>query len=119
MEHLTVVDASFLEAEDADPHVSLAIGAVSMLEEPLPDEDALVSALRQRMLTIPRCRQTVRRHPFDVGAPEWVEDANLDLAHHCGVQRWRSPAMTMRCSGWSATSGSVGWTGITHCGSAG
>ncbi|WP_170220054.1 WS/DGAT/MGAT family O-acyltransferase [Mycolicibacterium hodleri] len=82
MEHLTVLDASFLEAEDSDPHVSLAIGAISVMEGPLPDEDALASALRKRMLTIPRCRQMLRTYPFDVGAPEWVEDANLDLAHH-------------------------------------
>ena len=82
MEHLTGLDASFLEAEDSDPHVSLAIGVVSVMEGPVPDDDALVSALRQRMLTIPRCRQMLRTHPFDVGAPEWVEDANLDLAHH-------------------------------------
>lgn len=82
MEHLTGLDASFLEAEDSDPHVSLALGAVSVMEGPLPDDDSLVSALRQRMLTVPRCRQVLRTHPFDVGAPEWVEDANLDLSHH-------------------------------------
>jgi len=26
MEHLTALDASFLAAEDSDPHVSLAVG---------------------------------------------------------------------------------------------
>ena len=82
MEHLTGLDASFLEAEDSDPHVSLALGALSVMEGPLPDDDALVSALRQRMLTIPRCRQVLRTHPFDVVPPEWVEDADLDLSHH-------------------------------------
>ncbi|HME46553.1 wax ester/triacylglycerol synthase family O-acyltransferase [Mycobacterium sp.] len=82
MEHLTGLDASFLEAEDSDPHVSLAIGAVSVIEGPLPDDNALVSVLRHRMLTIPRCRQVLRTHPLGVGAPEWVEDANLDLSHH-------------------------------------
>jgi diacylglycerol O-acyltransferase / wax synthase len=82
VEHLTGLDASFLEAEDSDPHVSLALGAVSVMEGPLPDDNALISALRQRMLTIPRCRQVLRRHLFDVVAPEWVEGADLDLSHH-------------------------------------
>ncbi|HUO40614.1 MAG TPA: wax ester/triacylglycerol synthase domain-containing protein, partial [Mycobacterium sp.] len=76
------MDASFLEAEDSDPHVSLALGAVSVIEGPPPDDDALISALTQRMLTIRRCRQVLRKHPLDVVAPEWVEDADLDLSHH-------------------------------------
>src|SRR6478736_3709868 len=33
---LTALDAGFLEAEDADPHVSMAIGALAMLEGPCP-----------------------------------------------------------------------------------
>jgi diacylglycerol O-acyltransferase / wax synthase len=53
VEHLTGLDASFLEAEDSDPHVSLALGSVSVMEGPLPDDNALVSTLRQRMLTVP------------------------------------------------------------------
>ncbi|HTY34919.1 wax ester/triacylglycerol synthase family O-acyltransferase [Mycobacterium sp.] len=82
MEHLTGLDVSFLEAEDSDPHVSLALGAVSVIEGPRPDDNAIVSALSQRMLIIPRCRQVLRRHPFDFVAPEWVEDASPDLSHH-------------------------------------
>ncbi|HUO38822.1 MAG TPA: wax ester/triacylglycerol synthase family O-acyltransferase [Mycobacterium sp.] len=82
VEHLTSLDASFLEAEDSDPHVSLALGAVSVMEGPPPDDDAVVSAVRQRMLAIPRCRQVLHTRPFDVVAPEWVEDDNLELSHH-------------------------------------
>ena len=41
MEHLTNLDAGFLEAEDSDRHVSLAVGGVSILEGPMPDIDAL------------------------------------------------------------------------------
>ncbi|OOK68162.1 diacylglycerol O-acyltransferase domain protein [Mycobacterium kansasii] len=32
MEHLTALDAAFLEVEDSDPHVSLAIGGLSIIE---------------------------------------------------------------------------------------
>ncbi|MGB9226654.1 hypothetical protein, partial [Mycobacterium sp.] len=36
MEHLSPLDATFLEVEDTDPHVSLAIGGVSIMEGPPP-----------------------------------------------------------------------------------
>lgn len=34
MNHLTTLDAGFLKAEDVDRHVSLAIGALAVIEPP-------------------------------------------------------------------------------------
>ena len=82
MEHLSALDASFLQAEDSDPHVSLAVGAVSIIEGPPPDYRDLVSAFAERAQSIPRCTQVLHTHPFDFGAPEWVEDPHFDIAHH-------------------------------------
>jgi WS/DGAT/MGAT family acyltransferase len=82
MEHLTTLDASFLQAEDSDSHVSLAVGGVSIVEGPPPDYGDLVSAFADRAQAIPRCTQVLRTHPFDLGAPEWVDDPNFDVAHH-------------------------------------
>jgi diacylglycerol O-acyltransferase len=82
MEHLTTLDATFIEAEDSDRHVSLAIGAVAVLDGPIPDHDELVAGLAERVSAVPRFRQVLRRHPLDLGAPEWVDDPNVDLAHH-------------------------------------
>ncbi len=82
MEHLTTLDATFLEAEDSDPHVSLAVGGVSIIEGPPPDYGDLVSAFAERAQSIPRCTQVLHTHPFDLGAPEWVEDKHFDIAHH-------------------------------------
>src|SRR6185312_6614711 len=82
MEHLTRLDASFIEAEDSDRHVSLAIGALAVLEGPLPDYDSFVEGLSERLQDVPRFRQVLRRHPFDLTAPDWVDDTNLDLTHH-------------------------------------
>lgn len=82
MEHLSVLDATFLEAEDSDPHVSLAVGAVSIIEGPCPNYDDLVSAFGPRVRDIARCTQVLRTRPFDLGAPEWVDDPHFDLAHH-------------------------------------
>lgn len=82
MEHLTALDASFLAAEDSDPHVSLAIGVVSVVAGPVPQYNQLVSAFAERVRAIPRCTQILHTHPFDLGPPEWVEDPHFDISHH-------------------------------------
>lgn len=82
MEHLTALDASFLQAEDSDPHVSLAVGGVSIVEGPPVDYGELVSAFSERVQAIPRCTQMVRTHLLDLGSPEWVDDLHFDIAHH-------------------------------------
>ncbi|NUS44547.1 MAG: hypothetical protein HOQ24_12770 [Mycobacteriaceae bacterium] len=38
MEHLTPLDAAFLEVEDSDRNVSMAIGAVAVLAGSAPDQ---------------------------------------------------------------------------------
>ncbi|MGE2719277.1 WS/DGAT/MGAT family O-acyltransferase [Mycolicibacterium celeriflavum] len=82
MEQLTILDAGFLQAEDSDPHVSLAIGAIAVLAGPMPEFDSLAADLGERVLAVPRFRQVLRTHPLDLGAPEWVDDARVDLSHH-------------------------------------
>jgi diacylglycerol O-acyltransferase len=77
-----MLDASFLEAEDSDRHVSLAIGSVSVIEGPMPDQDELVAGLAARVQTVPRFRQVLRTHPLDIEAPEWVDAENFDISHH-------------------------------------
>ena len=42
MEYLSTLDAGFLEAEDSDPHVSLAVGALAVLA----GADARIRAIR-------------------------------------------------------------------------
>ncbi len=82
VEQLSVLDAGFLEVEDSDPHVSLAIGGVSIMEGPAPGFDEFVTAFAGRVQSIPRCRQVVRAFPFDLRPPEWVDDPHFDLARH-------------------------------------
>ncbi|MGE2725052.1 WS/DGAT/MGAT family O-acyltransferase [Mycolicibacterium pulveris] len=81
MEHLSTLDAGFLEAEDSDPHVSLAIGALAVLQGPL-DYDALMPVLAERIGAMPRFTQMLRTWPLDLSAPEWVDDHHFDLSHH-------------------------------------
>ena len=82
MEQLTMLDAGFLHAEDSDRHVSLAIGALSVLAGPMPDFDSLAAGLAERILSVPRFRQVLRTQPLDLGAPQWVDDPNVDISHH-------------------------------------
>ena len=82
MEQLTALDAAFLEVEDSDPHVSLAVGGVSIMEGPAPSYDEFASTYAERVPTIPRCRQVLRTHPLDLGPPEWVDDPHFDISRH-------------------------------------
>ncbi|BCO36667.1 wax ester/triacylglycerol synthase family O-acyltransferase [Mycobacterium heckeshornense] len=82
MEHLTTFDAGFLGAEDSDQRISLAIGGLAVLEGPMPDHEVLTATLEQRISTCPRFAQRLRRRPFDLGPPEWVDAIDFNLAHH-------------------------------------
>ncbi|AWT56083.1 WS/DGAT/MGAT family O-acyltransferase [Mycolicibacterium smegmatis] len=81
-EQLSVLDAGFLEAEDSDPNVSLAIGAVAVMAGPMPDFETLKATLAERILSVPRLRQVLHTRPLDLGAPEWVDDPHLDITRH-------------------------------------
>jgi diacylglycerol O-acyltransferase / wax synthase len=85
MEQLTTLEASLLEAEDADRHLSLAIGALAVIDGPMPEQETLIAALSERMLAVPRFTQLVHKHPLEFTAPEWVDDTNFDIDHHL---RW-------------------------------
>ncbi len=82
MEHLTLLDAGFLMAEDSDRHVSLAIGAVAIVDGRPPAQDRFKAVLRERISSVPRCTQVLRKRRFDIGAPQWVDDPGFDLSHH-------------------------------------
>ncbi|AEF36498.1 triacylglycerol synthase [Mycolicibacter sinensis] len=85
-EHLTPLDASFLNVEDADRHTNLGMGALAVLDGPMPDHHTLMSVLGERIAACPRFAQRLRRRLFDLGSPEWVEDRNFKLANHvCGI----------------------------------
>ncbi|MBB3752727.1 diacylglycerol O-acyltransferase [Mycolicibacterium sp. BK634] len=82
MEQLTTLDAGFLEAEDSDRHVSLAVGGISVIEGPMPDFASLADGIVERILKVPRFRQVLHTHVLDLGSPEWVEDPNFDVSQH-------------------------------------
>jgi diacylglycerol O-acyltransferase / wax synthase len=82
MEQLSTLDAGFLQAEDSDPHISMAVGDVSVLEGPPPAYAELVEMFATRVQHIPRCTQRLHTRTLDMAAPQWVSDPQFDLAHH-------------------------------------
>jgi diacylglycerol O-acyltransferase len=82
MEYLSPLDASFLDLEDADPHASLAIASVAVLDGPPPSQAEFAEAIRGRLVLVPRYRQKVRRVPLNLGRPVWADDPAFDLDFH-------------------------------------
>ncbi len=82
MDHLSPLDASFLDLEDQDPHASLAIASIAVIDGPAPGHDELIEAIRGRLPLVPRYRQRVRRVLFNLGQPVWVDDPDIDLDYH-------------------------------------
>jgi WS/DGAT/MGAT family acyltransferase len=82
VEYLSPLDTSFLDAEDGDPHASLAIASIAVLDGPAPSQAEFAAAIRGRLPLVPRYRQKVRRVPFNLGPPVWLDDPDFDLAFH-------------------------------------
>lgn len=87
---MTALDAAFLEAEDEEPGVSLAIASIAVFEGPAPSTEEFGAVLAGRLPLIPRYRQKAREIPWDVGPPVWVDDPAFDLDHH--LRRTALPA---------------------------
>ena len=90
MERLSPLDAAFLHAEDVDRHASLAIASVAIFDGPAPSQDAIIAAIDGRLPLVPRYRQKIRKVPFDLGHPVWVDDPHFDLGFH--IRRTAVPA---------------------------
>jgi diacylglycerol O-acyltransferase len=82
VDRLTPLSTSFLDAEDVDPRASLAIGSLAIFAGPVPEFDEFVETIRGRLPLIPRYRQKLRRVPFDLAPPTWVDDPDFDLSWH-------------------------------------
>jgi len=90
MDRMNPLDAAFLQAEDEEPGVSLAIASIVIFEGPPPTTEEFRAALAARLPLIPRYRQKAREVPFDLGPPVWVDDPTFDLDYH--LRRTALPA---------------------------
>ena len=82
MDRLTPLADAFLEVEDVDPAVSLAIGSLAVFDGPAPSYDEFLALVDARLPLVPRYRQRLRPVPLDLAAPAWVADEAFDLRNH-------------------------------------
>lgn len=81
-QYLTPLDAGFLQTEDSDPHVSLAIAAIAIMDGPAPSQDEFLEGVVDRLTSVPHALQKIRTVPFDLAAPTWVDDPKFAVGHH-------------------------------------
>lgn len=82
MDRLNSLDASFIEAEDQDPHASFAIASIAVFEGPAPSYEEFLAAIAGRLPLVPFYRKKLRTTPFRLGPPVWVDDPDFDLRYH-------------------------------------
>jgi diacylglycerol O-acyltransferase len=86
-EHVSPLDATFLELEDADESAHMHIGGL-LVFEPLnrggaPDPHELARHLEERLGSLPRYRQKLSQpHTGTLGWPAWEDDPGFDIDHH-------------------------------------
>jgi WS/DGAT/MGAT family acyltransferase len=90
MDRLKSLDAVFIDAEDEDPHTSMAIASIAVFEGPPPSHEEFLTYLAGRLPLVPLYRRKLRTVPFRLGRPVWVDDPNFDLRYH--VRRTALPA---------------------------
>ena len=111
-----MLDAGFLQAEDSDRHVSLAIGAIAVLAGPMPDFDTLAVGLAERILSVPgsgkSCAPNRSISALRGGSTTPTSTSSIT----CGARRCRVPATTRRCSGGSPRSWNGASIATVRCG---
>jgi len=90
-EHLTALDATFLELEQADESAHMHIGGIMLFEGEPPSHEEFCEGLAERLHVLPRYRQRLSEpRTGGMGWPEWLEDAKFDVRRH--VTRAALPA---------------------------
>jgi WS/DGAT/MGAT family acyltransferase len=82
MDVMTPLDAAFLDAEDADPNISMAIASISIFEGSCPQFADITALVNAALPHATRYRQVVRPVPLSLGMPRWVDDQTFDVGRH-------------------------------------
>ncbi len=80
MERMTVADAEFLDLEDGMHHMHLA--SVGIFDGPAPSYDDILAYVSTLLPRVPRYRRRIRRVPFGLQRPVWVDDAHFNIRYH-------------------------------------
>jgi len=80
LEHLSPLDAMFLDLEDGVSHMHIA--SVLILDGPPPPYEEFAAMVEGKLAQVPRYRQVVRTVPLQLGRPVWIDDPHFNLAYH-------------------------------------
>ncbi|MFG1965318.1 wax ester/triacylglycerol synthase family O-acyltransferase [Nonomuraea sp. NPDC049028] len=81
-DHMSPLNAVFLDLEDEEPEVSLATASIVVFEGPAPATEKFLTAMGTRLRLMPRYHQKARQVPLDLGSPVWADDPAFDLTYH-------------------------------------
>ena len=120
-EHVSPLDATFLELEEADPSAHMHIGAVMVFASlpggGVPSLSAVRAHLAERLSAMPRFRQRLS-HPTTGGLtwPSWVEDEDFDVTAHVRRAALPSPGGDAELEELAAEFGRTASSGHARCG---
>src|SRR5438270_7581570 len=102
-EHVSPLDATFLELEQTDPSAQMRIGGVLVFDAPSPSPHDLVEHLESRLRTLPRYRQRLSStHTGGLTWPSWEEELDFDIERHVHRAALPSPGGEAELMGWVA-----------------
>jgi WS/DGAT/MGAT family acyltransferase len=106
-EHLTALDATFLELEQVDETAHMHIGAIMVFDPPpdgaAPSLEALCRHLESRLDTLPRYSQRLSQlHTGGLSWPEWVTDPAFDVRRHLSRAALPAPGGDDELAEWAS-----------------
>jgi diacylglycerol O-acyltransferase len=105
--HLTALDATFLELEQADESAHMHIGGI-MVFDPLPgggvpSREQFCGQLAERLQVLPRYGQRLSEpHTGGLSFPEWTDEPGFDAARHVTRAALPAPGGERELSEWSS-----------------
>jgi len=106
-DHLTALDATFLELEQGDESAHMHIGGVMVFESlprgGPPSREELCEHLAGRLAQLPRYRQRLSQpHTGGLSWPEWEDDPAFDIARHIGRAALPAPGGYEELQEWAS-----------------
>jgi len=80
MEHLSPLDAAFLDLEDR--HCALHIGGIAVFDGPAPTPEEMSLVYARSIALEPRYQRRMKRSRFGLTRPGWVDDPHYDPEYH-------------------------------------
>jgi diacylglycerol O-acyltransferase / wax synthase len=101
-DHLSALDATFLELEDADPASHMHVGAILEFDGPPPALEEVRDSLRTRLAVLPRFHQRLSTPTVGtVTWPTWQDDPGFDVARHTRASALPPPGGQAELEAWA------------------